>query len=136
MPLNGNAQETLNIETDPSSVQMEDANKDAGGEADIAELLVQLESVDGMAQGVENRLDNILENLDGLLASLESENGQASNHADKGDLNPVGLVRVCQLTVVRTQPCKLYGSAQTQRNYVLANTQDILLALHRCIILD
>ena len=41
-------------------------------EADVAELLRQLESADGIAKGVETRLDDIIGNLDNLLASLES----------------------------------------------------------------
>lgn len=42
-------------------------------EADVAELLRGIETADGMAQGVEAKLDEMLNNLDQLLASLESE---------------------------------------------------------------
>jgi hypothetical protein len=62
----------------------------AEGETDVAELLRTIEAADGMAQGVESKLDNMLENLDNLLASLESKadtnNVKGSNAAnrDKG----------------------------------------------------
>lgn len=42
------------------------------GDADVAELLSTIEAADGMAQGVESKLDNMLQNLDSFLASLES----------------------------------------------------------------
>jgi hypothetical protein len=42
-------------------------------DANVIELLQRLESADGMAQGVENKLDDILEKLDGLINSLESK---------------------------------------------------------------
>ena len=42
-------------------------------DADVAELLRGIETADGMAQGVEKKLDEMLNNLDELLASLESE---------------------------------------------------------------
>jgi hypothetical protein len=47
----------------------------AEGDAHVAELLRTIEAADGMAQGVESKLDNMLENLDSLLASLESKAG-------------------------------------------------------------
>ncbi|KAF7975197.1 hypothetical protein HWV62_10262 [Athelia sp. TMB] len=42
-------------------------------DADVTELLRGIETADGMAQGVEKKLDEMLNNLDELLASLESE---------------------------------------------------------------
>ena len=48
---------------------------DDAGEASVAELLARLESADGVAKGVENKLDALLGNLDSLLASLE-KNGE------------------------------------------------------------
>jgi hypothetical protein len=44
---------------------------DSNDEVDISELLNRLESADGMAKGVEGRLDDILEDLDRLLESME-----------------------------------------------------------------
>ena len=44
---------------------------DSNDEVDISELLARLECADGMAKGVEGRLDDILEDLDRLLESME-----------------------------------------------------------------
>lgn len=41
-------------------------------ETSISELLRKLDTATGVASGVENRLDEILNNLDGLLGALES----------------------------------------------------------------
>lgn len=43
-------------------------------DANVVELLQRLEKADGVAQGVEDKLDNILGKLDGLISSLESKN--------------------------------------------------------------
>ncbi|KAJ7103183.1 hypothetical protein B0H15DRAFT_942680 [Mycena belliarum] len=51
---------------------------DDAGEASVAELLARLESADGVAKGVESKLDSLLGNLDTLLASLEKDG--ASDH--------------------------------------------------------
>jgi len=40
-------------------------------ERDVAELLKTLDSANGLAGGLENRLDSLLDNLDNLLAVLE-----------------------------------------------------------------
>lgn len=64
--------------------------KPVEGDTDVAELLRTIETADGMAQGVESKLDSMLENLDNLLVSLESkadtDNMTGSNMAsrDKG----------------------------------------------------
>lgn len=42
-----------------------------GAGSNIAALLKQLDSADGVAQGVETKLDKILSNLEGLLEVLE-----------------------------------------------------------------
>ena len=48
-------------------------------ESTIDELLQRLDTADGIAQGVESRLDGIIGNLDGLLKSLERhEQGEKS----------------------------------------------------------
>ncbi|KAF8167498.1 hypothetical protein B0H34DRAFT_792216 [Crassisporium funariophilum] len=48
-----------------------------GGD-DVAELLHRLTSADSMAQGMESKLDGMLENLDQLLASLGDGEGTAA----------------------------------------------------------
>ena len=42
-------------------------------ELNLDELLQRLETADGIARGVEGRLDDIIDNLDGLLESLEAQ---------------------------------------------------------------
>lgn len=42
-------------------------------DANISELLRRLDTANGVASGVESRLDEILNNLDGLLGTLEQE---------------------------------------------------------------
>lgn len=44
---------------------------DSSGTDDIAEILAHLESADGVARGIEGRLDELLGTLDNLLTSLE-----------------------------------------------------------------
>ncbi|KAJ7361365.1 hypothetical protein DFH08DRAFT_843917 [Mycena albidolilacea] len=51
---------------------------DDAGEASVAELLARLESADGVAKGVETKLDALLGNLDSLLAALEEEKADTS----------------------------------------------------------
>jgi hypothetical protein len=41
---------------------------------EVSELLARLENADGMAQGVEDKLDGLLGKLDDLLTSLETQN--------------------------------------------------------------
>ena len=53
------------------------------GAEDIKELLSQLNSADSMAQGVESKLDNILENLDRLLTLFGTDDGVESR-TDEG----------------------------------------------------
>lgn len=55
-----------------------DASRDDNEDVDIQALLSQLESADGLARGMESKLDGILETLDGFLASLESSEGTAN----------------------------------------------------------
>ncbi|KZT22700.1 hypothetical protein NEOLEDRAFT_1180775 [Neolentinus lepideus HHB14362 ss-1] len=56
-------------------------------DADIAELLRQLETATGVAQGVESRLDSILDSLDDLLETIGSRDvdGDASAADAKHD---------------------------------------------------
>jgi hypothetical protein len=55
---------------------------DDAGEASVAELLARLESADGVAKGVETKLDALLGNLDSLLAALEEEKADTSVQED------------------------------------------------------
>lgn len=48
-------------------------------DADVAALLRQLERADGVARGVESRLDDILDGLDGLLGDLGRDGTPAEN---------------------------------------------------------
>ncbi|KAJ3512277.1 hypothetical protein NLJ89_g3609 [Agrocybe chaxingu] len=52
-----------------------------GGE-DVAELLERLASADMMAQGMESKLDNVLNNLDALLSTLEAEEERAEQEEE------------------------------------------------------
>lgn len=55
-------------------------------ERNISELLRKLDTANGVASGVEDRLDEILNNLDGLLGTLESStnSGTSTASADAG----------------------------------------------------
>ncbi|KAK0481482.1 hypothetical protein IW261DRAFT_1470904 [Armillaria novae-zelandiae] len=46
-------------------------NLDESDEASVSELIQRLESADGVAKGMESKLDDLLGNLDALLAVLE-----------------------------------------------------------------
>ncbi|KAJ6463745.1 hypothetical protein DFH09DRAFT_552353 [Mycena vulgaris] len=67
------AQMTASIEADIAELSelLSKDTLDDAGEASVAELLARLESADGVAKGVESKLDSLLGNLDSLLASLE-----------------------------------------------------------------
>ncbi|KAF8203771.1 hypothetical protein BJ912DRAFT_1052565 [Pholiota molesta] len=54
-----------------------------GGD-DVAELLQRLTSASNMAEGMESKLDNVLQNLDNLLALLD-DIGDGKQSADDGD---------------------------------------------------
>lgn len=56
-----------------TSLLSDESSLESSSEADVAELLRRLESADGMARGIEARLDGMLGNLDSLLVSLESQ---------------------------------------------------------------
>lgn len=63
--------QTLSSADAISSLMDQHGISDSNDEVDISELLNRLESADGMAKGVEGRLDDILEDLDRLLESME-----------------------------------------------------------------
>ena len=58
---------------------------DALDESTIQELLQKLETADGIAQGVESRLDDIIDNLDGLLESLEAQTREVTSQDSVGE---------------------------------------------------
>ncbi|PFH49663.1 hypothetical protein AMATHDRAFT_48505 [Amanita thiersii Skay4041] len=67
--------DSLDVDIAQISLLMSEYNVDVGGdETDISELLKRLESANGMADGVESKLDGILGNLDELLELLEPKN--------------------------------------------------------------
>ncbi|KAJ7204387.1 hypothetical protein GGX14DRAFT_646875 [Mycena pura] len=70
------SQITSSIESDLAELN-ELLSKDPGtlddlDEASVEVLLARLEGADGVAKGVENKLDALLGNLDSLLAALEN----------------------------------------------------------------
>jgi hypothetical protein len=60
-------------------------------EQHLAELLRQLEQADGVARGVEDRLDGMLKNLDDLLEGMESgsQDGKQEGSSADGRTLPV-----------------------------------------------
>lgn len=56
---------------------------DDAGEASVAELLARLETANGVATGVENKLDALLGNLDNLLAALEKKDDSNESHSSQ-----------------------------------------------------
>lgn len=56
-----------------SLVQAQDHKPDDPDDPQVTELLRQLAAADGVAKGVEERLDGIIDNLDILLSNLERE---------------------------------------------------------------
>jgi hypothetical protein len=55
------------------------SSHDDSEDVDIQALLSQIESADGLARGMESKLDGILETLNGFLASLESNEDPSSS---------------------------------------------------------
>lgn len=70
MPDNKAARPILSSADAISSLMDQHGISDSNDEVDVSELLNRLERVDGMAKGVEGRLDEILEDLDRLLESV------------------------------------------------------------------
>ena len=67
-----NGQGKIDLGVDVAQLSSLLSQESAEGDADVAELLRRIDTAESMAQGVETKLDNMLENLDTLLASLES----------------------------------------------------------------
>jgi hypothetical protein len=74
--------EILQISTALSSGPDQPDDQALGAE-DIKELLSQLNSADTLAQGVESKLDSVLENLDRLLTLFGTDDGVESQ-TDEG----------------------------------------------------
>ncbi|TFK41973.1 hypothetical protein BDQ12DRAFT_719995 [Crucibulum laeve] len=71
-----------------TSLLSHDLDVSAGDDTDVAALLHRLTKADGMAQGVEGKLDDILGNLDRLLSSLEKDqaNGEGAGKQPEVDV--------------------------------------------------
>jgi hypothetical protein len=74
MPDNKVASQILSSADAISSLMDQHGISDSNDEVDVSELLTRLERADGMAKGVEGRLDEILEDLDRLLESVGTQN--------------------------------------------------------------
>jgi hypothetical protein len=78
-----------NLDADIAQLSSLLSQEPVGRDPDVAELLRTIEAADGMAQGVESKLDTMLENLDNLLASLEVKAGAKdvteSNATQRGE---------------------------------------------------
>lgn len=60
------------------------AQNEAGGpDPDIDELLRRMDTADGIAQGLESRLDGMIGNLDTLLKALESAEGSTTGSGNE-----------------------------------------------------
>ncbi|KAF8844119.1 hypothetical protein BDN67DRAFT_963212 [Paxillus ammoniavirescens] len=55
-----------------------ESDQNPTNDSELSELLARLDSADGMARGVESRLDEILGTLDNLLTSLEPKDDKKS----------------------------------------------------------
>jgi hypothetical protein len=73
----------LDSGNDQLSNLMSQYGVDPNDDTDISELLGTLETADGMANGVEGKLDDILKNLDKLLESMERGQHDFVSHVFK-----------------------------------------------------
>jgi hypothetical protein len=73
-PSNSNIDNSL--EAHLNSLLSNSSLDDSNGTDDLTEILARLESADGIASGVEGRLDELLETLDNLLISMETRDGE------------------------------------------------------------
>lgn len=69
---NGHTSTSLEADIAQLSALLSQEPSQGDSDVNVAELMRRIETADGMAEGVENKLDNVLSNLDHLLASLES----------------------------------------------------------------
>ena len=89
IPQNGKqGQSTGSLEADialPTRLLSQDLNDPDSADADpasVEELLRRLEAAEGLADGVEERLDGIIGNLDTLLSDLEAAQEKAGGGAE------------------------------------------------------
>lgn len=92
-PTSDSSTQPTNLESDMTALaalltQCPDDPPENDDDPHVAELLRRLTAADGVAKGVEERLDGIIENLDLLLTALERDpaKGQSpeANTPDKG----------------------------------------------------
>ena len=78
-----------NLEADIAQINsfLSQEPSEAESDANLADLLRKMDAADGVARGVETKLDGMLENLDQLLASLElvTMDGKTPPDAKKTD---------------------------------------------------
>ncbi|KAI0779030.1 hypothetical protein BD413DRAFT_124573 [Trametes elegans] len=74
-----------------------------GSDPDVAELLERLDAAEGIADGVESRLNGVIDHLDGLLSELETRTAPAQE--DRSSV-PVSAAVVAEVEeeVVVTSP--------------------------------
>jgi len=86
-----NEKEILQVESDLAQTSIPELLAEdpslLGGD-DVAELLQQLSNADSMAQGMESKLDSVLQNLDELLALLGVEETTEDAGPTSGDTPP------------------------------------------------
>jgi len=78
--VNGQTNESIEADVALLSSLLSQDNVELSEDAtNLAELLVGLNNADGVARGLEGKLDDVLANLDSLLAKLEEpKDGQAA----------------------------------------------------------
>jgi len=87
--------EMQEIEAELASLLNGDSNQLGG--ADVAELLKRLTDANIVAESMESKLDSVLQNLDGLLSTLDSigkDDGDASNNgtsSEQAQLNTTNI---------------------------------------------
>ncbi|KAK7695194.1 hypothetical protein QCA50_002384 [Cerrena zonata] len=79
---NGGSMDAVNQSNIPSDIALLSSilnrSTDPSDETDIAELLRQIETAHGVAEGVETRLDGVIDHLDALLDTLETHSSQST----------------------------------------------------------
>lgn len=73
-PSNSNIDDSL--EAHLNALLSNSSLDDSNGTDDLTEILARLESADGIASGVEGRLDELLGTLDNLLTSMETRDDE------------------------------------------------------------
>ncbi|EIW87196.1 hypothetical protein CONPUDRAFT_161789 [Coniophora puteana RWD-64-598 SS2] len=71
-------QARLQSDIDQLQALLSNGELDGDGVENLAELLSRLEDANGVAEGVESRLDDVIGTLDTLLASLEQQEQEGS----------------------------------------------------------